>query len=193
MRRFAVLCLGCLFLGLALAEAQTAKKEDIAKYIKSLTAKDPQERIAACEGISAIGELKKVYATDAVDPLCAVLQKDDDAKVRLAAATALGRIEADPAKATPALIQGLRDKERGVQAASANTLGILGPGAKAAVPVLRELADQAKVEAAKAKEEQAKAKADGDKDKEKQARAKAGAAQQILQSTGGALRSITGQ
>lgn len=72
MARFAVLAFGCLFLILNLLEAQSPK--DLPKYIKNLTAKDPQERIAACEGIGAIGEVKKVLAKDAVDPLCDVLR-----------------------------------------------------------------------------------------------------------------------
>jgi HEAT repeat protein len=175
---------------MAAVEAQTAKKEELAQHIKNLSAKDAKDRIAACDGIAAIGELKKVLAKDAVDPLCGVLQKDEDAKVRQAAAAALGRIEADAAKATPALITGLKDKERPVQIASANALAALGSGAKDAVPLLRELAEQAKAEGAKAREEQAKAKADGDKEKEKIARAKAGAAGQMQQATVNALKSI---
>src|SRR5262249_49119568 len=147
------------------------------QHVKNLTAKDAKDRIAACVGIADIGELKKVLAKDAVDPLCKVLQQDADAKVREAAAAALGRIEADAGKATPALIQGLKDKERPVQIASANALGAIGSGAKDAVPLLKELNEQAKTEAGKAREEQAKAKADGDKEKEKIARDKAGAAQ----------------
>jgi hypothetical protein len=194
MSRLAVLVFGFVgLLCLTTGTVQAQKKEDLPRYIKGLTAKDAQERIAACEGIGAIGELKKVYAKDAVEPLCNVLRTDADAKVRQTAAATLGRIEADAAKATPALIQGLKDKERPVQIASANALAALGPDAKEAVPVLKELAEQAKAEAAKAREEQTKAKADGDKEKEKLARAKAGAAQQMLQATGNALKSLGGQ
>ena len=188
MGRFTAFVFGCLVLSCGLVEAQSPK--DLPKYIKNLTAKDAQERIAACEGIATIGEIKKVLAKDAVDPLCDVLRKDDDAKVRTAAATALGRIEADASKATPALIQGLKDKERPVQVASATALGYLGSGAKEAVPLLKELAEQAKAEAAKAREEQAKAKTDGDKEKERLARAKGQAAGQMLQAAGGALQRI---
>src|SRR5262245_42291047 len=188
MARFTLLVFGCLVLSWNLVEAQSPK--DLPKYIKNLTAKDPQDRIAACEGIGAIGEVKKVLAKDAVDPLCDVLRKDDDAKVRTAAAVALGKIEADATKATPALIQGLKDKERPVQIASANALGYIGPGAKEAVPLLKELAEAAKAEAAKAREEQAKAKTDGDKEKEQLARRKGQAAGQMLQATGGALQRI---
>jgi HEAT repeat protein len=193
MRSLVILCCGFVFLMMAGIEVQGQKKEDLPKFLKNLTAKDPKDRIDACQGIAEIGELKKVYAKDAVDPLCNVLRKDDDAKVRQAAAAALGRIEADAEKATPALIGGLKDKDPGVQAASANAIAAIGSGAKAAGPVLKELNDQAKAEAAKAREEATKAKADGDKDKERIARQKAQAAQQIFQATNAALKSIGGQ
>ena len=113
--------------------------------------------------------------------------------VRQAAAVTLGRIDADAEKATPALIQGLKDKDPKVQAGSANAIAVIGPGAKAAAPILKELNDTAKAEAAKAREEQTKAKTDGDKDKEKAARAKGQAAGEILRSTGAALKSIGAQ
>lgn len=193
MRRLVLLGLGCIILASAGIDARGQKKEDLPKFLKELTAKDPKDRIAACDGIGAIGELKKVYAKDAVGPVCEVLRKDADAKVRQAAAATLGRIDADAAQATPALIQGLKDGDAGVKAASATALGALGPGAKDAVPLLKELNDQAKADAAKAREEQTKAKTDGDKAKEKAAREKGQAAGTLLRATGQALKSIGGQ
>ncbi|MBY0526008.1 MAG: HEAT repeat domain-containing protein [Gemmataceae bacterium] len=190
MNRLVVLGLGCLFVTFGAVEAQGPKKDDVPKFIKSLTAKDAKERLEAVEGIAKIGELKKVYAKEAYTPLANVVRKDDDGKVREAAAQALGRIDADASIATPALIEGLKDKERAVQIASANSLGALGKGAADAIPALKELADKAKEELAKAKEDQAKAKAGEDKEKEKLARARAQQAQQMLQAVGGALKSI---
>jgi hypothetical protein len=69
-----------IFLAGASAEAQQkAKKEDVPKYIKQLTAKDAKERIAACEALAEIGELKKAYAKDAYEPLAHAVSKDGDA------------------------------------------------------------------------------------------------------------------
>jgi HEAT repeat protein len=113
--------------------------------------------------------------------------------VRAKAAEALGRIDADPAKAVPALIEGLKDKERNVQVASANALGALGPGAKDAVDALKELSKEAREEQEKAKEEQAKFTKDGDKEKAKLAQNRAQNAQRLNQATTQALRNIAGK
>jgi HEAT repeat protein len=194
MKRLTVLVLGCFFLAGASAEAQQkAKKEDVPKYIKQLTAKDAKERIAACEALAEIGELKKAYAKDAYEPLAHAVSKDGDPGVRAKAAEALGRIDADPTKAVPALIEGLKDKDRNVQVASANALGALGPGAKDAVDALKELSKEAREEQEKAKEEQAKFTKDGDKEKAKLAQNRAQNAQRLNQATTQALRSIAGK
>lgn len=185
-----MLGLGCLFVGLTAVAAQTPKKDDVPKYIKNLTAKDVNERLAAVDALAKIGELKKVYAKDAWEPLCNVVRKDDDAKVRAAAAQALGRIDADPEKATPALMEGLKDKERAVQIASALGLGALGAGARDAVPALKDMVEKAKAEVAAAKDEVAKFK--DDKEKEKVARGKLQAAQQLLQAANNSLRAVAG-
>lgn len=193
MKRLTVLVLGCFFLAVPAADAQKAKKEEIAKYIKQLGAKDAKERIAACEGIAEIGELKKVFAKDAYEPLASVVRKDSDAGVRAAAAAALGRIDADPDKAVPALIEGLKDKERNVLLAAANALGALGPGAKDAIEQLTTLNKEARDEQAKFNEERKKLLESGDKEKAKIAQGKAQAAGQLAQATGNALRSISGK
>jgi HEAT repeat protein len=190
MKRLTVLALGCFFLAVPSADAQKAKKEDLAKFVKQLNAKDAKERIAACEGIAEIGELKKAFAKDAYEPLANVVRKDSDAGVRAAAASALGRIDADPVKAVPALIEGLKDKERNVQVASAGALGALGSGAKDAIEPLTALNKEARDEQAKAREELDKARKDGDKEKAKLAQAKANAIGQLVQTTGQALQSI---
>lgn len=192
MRRLVLLGLGLVMLAAVGIDAHGQKKEDLPRYIKDLTAKEPKDRVAACAGIGAIGELRKVYAKDAVDPLCDVLRKDADATVRRAAAAALGQISADAVKATPALIQGLKDADNNVKVASATSLAVIGPGAKEAAPTLKELNDAAKAEAAKAREEQTKAKTDGDKAKEKAARDKGQAAGNLLRATGEALKNIGG-
>jgi HEAT repeat protein len=190
MKRLIVLALGCFFLAAPAADAQKAKKEDLAKYIKQLGAKDAKERTAACEGIAEIGELKKIFAKDAYEPLANVVRKDGDAGVRAAAAAALGRIDADPEKAVPALMEGLKDKNRNVQSACATALGALGPGAKAAVEPLTQLNKEAREEQTKAREELDKARKDGDKEKAKLAQAKANDIGLLVTATGQALQSI---
>jgi HEAT repeat protein len=193
MKRLVMLVTGCLVLGLSGAHGQTPKKSDLPKFMKNLTASDAKERIAAIDGIAKIGELKKIYAKDAIDPLCNMLRKDNDAGVRAAAATALARVDADPEKAVPALIEGLKDKDRNVIIASANAVGAMGKAAADAIPLLKEHNDKARADQTAAKAEQAKAKADGDKEKEKLARAKGQQAQQMAQAAGGALRAIAGK
>lgn len=193
MKRLTVLVLGCFFLVAPAADAQKAKKEELGKFIKQLNAKDAKERIAACEGIAEIGELKKIFAKDAYEPLASVVRKDGDAGVRAAAASALGRIDADPDKAVPALIEGLKDKDRNVQLAAAGALGALGTGAKAASEQLTILNKEAREEQAKAREELDKFRKDGDKEKAKLAQARANAIGQLVQATGQALQSIAGK
>lgn len=195
MKRLAVLCLalGSFFLATPYADAQKAKKEEIAKFIKELGSKDAKERLAAIDGIAKIGELKKIYAKESYEPLAALVTKDPDAQVREAAAYALGRIDADPDKAVPALIEGLQDKERRVVIASCNASGALGAGAKDALEMLRKINDEARAEQAKAKEEQAKYTADGDKEKAKLAQQRGQQFQQLSQAAGQAIRSIGGK
>jgi len=187
------LLLACFAVAVPAANAQKSKKEDLGKFIKQLGAKDSKERIAACEGIAEIGELKRIYARDACEPLVDVVRKDSDAGVRAAAASTLGRIDADPEKAVPALIEGLKDKERNVQIASATALGALRSGATAAVEPLSQLDKEARAEQARAREELDKARKDGDKAKIAQAQARARAIGLLAQATGDALKSIGGK
>ena len=76
MKRLAVLvlALGCFFVAAPSADAQKSKKDEVAKFVKELGSKDSKERLAAIEGIAKIGELKKVYAKDAYEPLANVRQ-----------------------------------------------------------------------------------------------------------------------
>ena len=88
MKRCVVLALGCLLVGLPRRAPRLPNKKDLPKYVKDLKAKDAKARLAAIEGIAGIGEIKAMYAKEAVEPLAEVVVKDDDAKVRAAAATA---------------------------------------------------------------------------------------------------------
>ena len=62
--------------------------------------------------------------------------KDEDERVRIAAARALGKIGL---AAVPALTQLLTDKDEGVQMVAATLLGKIGPDAMTAVPALTQL------------------------------------------------------
>ena len=172
MKRLVVLGLACLFLSAGQVDAQ-GKKGEVQKYIKELNAKDAKERLNAVTGIAKIGQLKAIYAKDAVSPLCARVEKDDDAKVRAAAAMALGQVDADPTKAVPVLIKAVEsDKDRGVQVNAITALGYLGGGAKEALPLLKKINDEARAEQQKYRKEQQAAQKAGDKKKAQEARQK---------------------
>jgi HEAT repeat protein len=139
MKRFMVLSVACLPLVLGDATAET-KKEQIAKHIQAL--KDPSEgtRAGACKGIADIGRLKASYAKDAIAPLAEMVRKDNSARVRAEAATALGAVDPEEYQAAvEALIAAVKDdKDNGVHRAAISALGQLGPKAKDALPVLNE-------------------------------------------------------
>ena len=111
MKRLVVFTLGCLVLGLSTSQAEPPSKKDMPKFIKDLKAKDAKMRLAAIENIAQVGEVKAVHAKEAAEPLGEVLVKDDDAKVREAAAKALPRIDAEAEKAVPPLIDRLKNEK----------------------------------------------------------------------------------
>jgi HEAT repeat protein len=114
------------------------KKEDIARAMKELKARDAKTRISAAEEIGHIGQVKKSYAEPAVPGLVEAT-KDADAGVRKAAADALGKVDPDVELAVPALVAALKDKASPVRQAAAGALGQIGPEAKDALTPLREL------------------------------------------------------
>jgi len=148
MRRLVALALVAAMLGLAYVgelTAETPKKEDIPKFLENLKSKEPKTRIEGCKGIAAIGKLKASYAADAVKPLMEMVKKDDDAKVRAAAASTLGAIDPEDEKAVDVLIDALKeDKDKDVRAGAAQGLGALGVKAKKALPALKDAGAKAK-------------------------------------------------
>src|SRR5687768_9217895 len=102
MKTLTALTLGAL-LGLAPAAHAASKEEEAANYTKILkTSKDAKEKARAAEEIGRLGQIKKSFATEAVPYLIDAL-KDKDAKLRAAAAVAVGKVDADPEKVVPAL------------------------------------------------------------------------------------------
>ncbi len=118
------------------------KKEDVPKYMKQLlTAQSAADRAKAAEMLGRRGTISVKDVEDAVEPLKKTLQKDIDAKVRAAAALALGEIHLQPEETVPILIDKLKtDTSMDVKLASATALGLYGPEAKNALQPLRDLA-----------------------------------------------------
>lgn len=130
------------------------KKEDVPKYLKQLqTSKIAGDRAKAAEMLGRRGGINAKDVEDAVGPLRTIVQKDADAKVRAAAARALGDIHTDSEGTVPILIDRLKtDDKMDVKIAIAIALGQYGPDAKDALPPLRDLAK--KFDAKKSKEGQ---------------------------------------
>jgi hypothetical protein len=118
------------------------KKEDVPKYLKQLQKSQvAAERAKAAEMLGKRGGINANDVDEAVEPLKKSMQKDVDAKVRAAAARALGQIHPDAAGTVPALIDRLKnDSSMDVKLATVVALGQFGPEAKDALPPLRELA-----------------------------------------------------
>ncbi len=131
------------------------KREDVPKYLKQLqTAQSAAERAKAAEMLGKRGGINANDVEVAIEPLKKSLQKDIDAKVRAAAARALGDIHPEDATGTvKILIDRLKnDTSMDVKLATVVALGQFGSESKAALPDLRELGK--KFDAKKSKEGQ---------------------------------------
>ncbi len=119
------------------------RKEDIPKYINMLkTAKDAADRAQAADQIGRRGQILATDVKEAIEPLQNALKKDSDARVRKAAAEALGNIAPEPEKTVPILIDALKDKALEVNLAAVFALGQYGVEARSALPALREFANK---------------------------------------------------
>ncbi len=128
------------------------KKEDVPKYLKQLiSSNSAADRARAAEMLGKRGGINQKDVADAVEPLKKSVQKDVDAKVRAAAARALGDIHMDAEGTVPILVERLKtDDKMDVKMAIVIALGQFGPDAKEALPALREL--QKKFDPKKSKE-----------------------------------------
>jgi HEAT repeat protein len=140
--RLHLVSLGCLFLLTGWSAADDLKKEDVPKLIKELKSGSAKARIAAADDLGHLGAIRADYTKPAVPALLDVVARDSDAKVRAAAAKALGRIAPDPKQAVPVLADALKDKVLAVRVACATALGQLGPDAKEALPALEDAAKE---------------------------------------------------
>jgi HEAT repeats len=126
------------------------KKEDVPKYMKQLTSPTAADRAKAAEMLGKRGGINANDVEGAVDPLRKLLEKDSDARVRSAAARALGEIHGEPEETVPVLIERLKkDDKKDVKMAIVVALGQYGPDAKDALPPLREMMAKFDTKAAK--------------------------------------------
>ncbi len=146
----AALSLG-MFAILAVDGVEAASKAaEAKKAIADLAAaKEPSAKAAALEQIGKIAQVQKSLATPAMSDIRKAMT-DASPVVRKAAATAYGRCDPDPKEGVPLLVKMLKDeKNEEVKIGIAQGLAAMGPGAKDAMPAIRE---QMKIERAKAKD-----------------------------------------
>jgi HEAT repeat protein/beta-lactamase regulating signal transducer with metallopeptidase domain len=89
------------------------------------------------ETISSLGSLGAL--AHSATPTLIETMNHPVARMRIAAAEALARIEPEAELAIPALLAGLNDEDQRVRAHSATALGALGPEAKSSVPALTQM------------------------------------------------------
>ena len=129
MSRLIAVCLSLLLLGFGIADPAWAQKKKVDQLLKDLESKDPQTRIAACNGISNLVDIRLAYAQMALPALRAILAKDPNARVRQVALGVLGRTEAEPKDYVVNMIKYLKeDKDIGVQDHCPGLAGQLRPG-----------------------------------------------------------------
>jgi HEAT repeat protein len=100
---------------------------------EALQDSDTQVRWWAAHALAAFKEKAKAAVPHLIETL-----KDADQSVRGEAVTALGKIGAEPG-VVQALIGMLHDSDPHIRRASAESLGNLGPAARAAIPALEAL------------------------------------------------------
>lgn len=129
-----------LFMLAALPDLLAASRDkDAQRYIQILrTSRDPVAVAKALEELGKLGQVHKPLAAPAIPDMLVAL-KNPDAKVRAAAATAIGMVDAEAKDVVPELIKLLKDSDESVQVAAAKGLGAMGNEAKSAQKELREL------------------------------------------------------
>jgi HEAT repeat protein len=132
----------CLALLTGLTSGTTAlsgSADDLKAVLKDLKSNNAGTRAAAVEEIGHRGAVRASDVKTAIPLVAELVKKDRDAKVRQAAATALGQMDPDPAVAVPVLTEALRDKVPAVRIAAAGALGLMGSAAKDSVKALQEM------------------------------------------------------
>ncbi|HZZ78996.1 MAG TPA: HEAT repeat domain-containing protein [Gemmataceae bacterium] len=116
------------------------KREDVPKYLAQLKSASGTDRAKAAEMLGKRGGINVSDVEPAIEPLKKMLDVDKDARVRAAAARALGAIQADAEGTVPLLIKRLRaeEEQKDVKMAAVVALGQYGPEAKEALQPLRD-------------------------------------------------------
>lgn len=139
MPRFVALLLGILVLGLVFTDSARGQKKKIDDLLKDLDSKNAQARIAACNEIGKLADIRLAYAKMALPSIRAILAKEPDAKVREAALAALGKIESDSKEYVANMLKYLKeDKDFAVQGAALEMLRNYGQEAAGAISGLKE-------------------------------------------------------
>jgi HEAT repeat protein len=132
---------GALFVligSLANLAAQAPSKADLPKFMEGIKSADAKARVAACDGLYKLGQIKSSLIAPAISSLKELIGKDKDTKVRASAAKALGA--ADPgSEGVKLLIEVVKDEEEEteVRVAACQGLGQIGPDAKEALPAIK--------------------------------------------------------
>lgn len=118
------------------------KKEDVPKAIAQLRSGTPEEKARAASDLGRRGSVRASDVKEAVEPLRTAARNDKEAKVRAAAAKALGLIAIEPKETAKLMLDILRNKkeENQVKMAAMIAVGSLGPDGRIAVPEIRKIA-----------------------------------------------------
>ncbi|MBX9680818.1 MAG: HEAT repeat domain-containing protein [Gemmataceae bacterium] len=142
MKLYVAACSISMIAFISFVEAQAPKREDVPKYLKALqSSQNAKDRAVAASMLGKRGAINVKDVEEAIEPLKKTLEKDVDASVRKAAATAIGSIAPKPDETIPLLIESLKkDKSSDVKLAIVETLGRYGADAKPALPAIRDYA-----------------------------------------------------
>jgi HEAT repeat protein len=128
------------------AKAKEDEKRRVEGYWSDLKSDDAAKRLAAANGLAALGKRAKASNPDAVR-LIVPLMKDSDRGVRRQAFDAVVAITGDAKAAVPVLVEALQDADLGVRAHAAELLASVGADAADAAPALSENLAEPKVRA----------------------------------------------
>lgn len=139
MTRAMTAALGVLLLAPLTVQAET-KAEQAKRYLADLKSPDVKVRETAMVELGKLGQIKASYARPAIPYLVEGL-KDKDARIRSAAALALGQVDPEADQAVGPLLDLVKNKKEEVAVRRAAILGLaaLGEKAKEAVPALRAI------------------------------------------------------
>jgi HEAT repeat protein len=117
------------------------KKADIPKAIALLRSGSAREKAEAADALGERGNVRAKDVQDAIEPLKEALLKEEDSRVRAAAARALGKIAPTPTETVPLLLQALQqDKADEVKAAAIIAISQMPSAAGPAIPEIQKYA-----------------------------------------------------